>query len=57
MKKTCIKTFEKDGCPFIAGYEYKIDVFNDLCGVTRIMAHSPFGYTDISKEILNHYFL
>lgn len=54
MEKLCIKSFKKDGLTFIENCIYRVS-YNSING--RIYIYNPFGYTDISKSILNDYFL
>ncbi len=53
--KTCIKDFEKDGLIFPKGTDYNVSL-NPVDG--RIYLYTPDGrYTDVSKKLLNEYFL
>lgn len=54
MEKLCIKSFKKDGMIFAEGCTYKFN-YNPINGC--IYVHSVWGYTDISKTIINEYFL
>lgn len=54
MEKLCIHSFSKDGLNFVEGCTYKIN-YNKIDGLIYIS--TVFGYTDISKSILNEYFL
>lgn len=54
MKKICIHDFIVDGLQFCKGCEYKIE-YNQYDN--NIYIYNCFGYTIISKSILNNYFL
>lgn len=54
MTRKCIRDIKINGLIFAQGCDYKIS-YNDIDG--RIYIYNPFGYTDISMDILNRYFL
>lgn len=54
MERICIHSFTKDGLQFIEGCTYKIS-YNKIDN--HIYLYNVYGYTDISKSILNEFFL
>lgn len=50
----CLTDCQKDGLTFFKGNTYKVD-YNSVDG--RLYIYTIWGYTDISKTILNEYFL
>lgn len=54
MKRTCIKEFEKDGLTFHKGVQFEI-AFN-YCN-NKFYIYHPFGHIEISKEIIDYYFI
>lgn len=49
----CLKDCRKDGLTFIKGCTYKVD-YNSVDG--RLYIYTVWGYTDISKSMLNEFF-
>lgn len=54
MERICIKEFMKDGLIFAKGVSYRVS-YNPVDG--RIYIYNPFGYTDISKQMLDYHFM
>lgn len=50
---TCLKDFYKDGIPFGRGLTYSVEL-NSADG--RLYIYTVWGYTTISKELLNKNF-
>ena len=53
-KRLCIRDCKIDGLPFISGLEYYVD-FNPLC--QKLIINNLYGYTFISKEMLDKHFI
>lgn len=53
-KRLCIRDCKIDELPFISGLEYNVD-FNSPC--KKLIISNPYGYTFISKEMLDKHFI
>ncbi len=54
MTKLCLKSFRYDGLPFAEGCTYEVE-YNPIAN--KLIIYNPWGYTSISKELLNKYFI